>query len=269
MRARSLRTLTAVVLMVLLSAGCSKDQGANTDPEQVDAVAAPELGACRLLTPADVAVRSNATRTVDCTERHTAETFAVGTLPSELADAAYDDPAIATWAATTCQGDLREFLGADESLAIRSVVSWAWFRPSAKAWDDGARWYRCDAVGGGDTSRSYVALPTSARGLLDQRPEKRDRWMVCAIGASVGSAPKVPCTRKHDWRAVGTIKVGQPADAYPGDDAVEATTSDFCQTFVGGWLGYPDDYDFGFTWFHAAEWATGNRRSVCWARTTQ
>ena len=30
---------------------------------------------------------------------------------------------------------------------------------------------------------------------------------------------------------------------------------------------YPVDYDFGYTWFHEAEWEAGNRRSVCWAKT--
>lgn len=273
MRARALRPLVirwaAPVVALLLVAGCSGEQGTNTDPDQVDAVSAPDVGACRDLRPADVALRSNATRTIDCSEHHTAETYAVGDLPAELASTSYDDPAIATWASHTCTAGLQEFLGADESLAMRSVVSWAWFRPSQKAWDDGARWYRCDAVGGGDQSRSYVALPETARGLLAGRSEKRDRWMVCAVGPSVGRAPKVPCTREHDWRAVGTIKVGESSAPYPGDAQVKATTKDFCQTFVGGWLGYPDEYDFGYTWFAKPEWDAGNRRSVCWARTTQ
>jgi hypothetical protein len=259
---------TTTVLALLALAGCSGDQGTDTDPEQVDAVSAPEVGACRLLTPDDVALASNATRTVDCEQRHTAETYAVGDLPAELQDVAHDDPRIATWAATTCQTGLQELLGADESLTMRSVLSWAFFRPSTEAWEQGARWYRCDAVGGDDQSRSYVALPATVRGLLAERPERRDRWMACAVGASVDGAPKIPCTRPHDWRAVGTIKVGEPDSPYPGDQQVRATSEDFCRTFVGGWLGYPDDYDYGYTWFREAEWAAGNRRSVCWARTT-
>ena len=36
---------------------------------------------------------------------------------------------------------------------MRTVLSWAWFRPSEEAWDQGARWYRCDVVGGGDQSK--------------------------------------------------------------------------------------------------------------------
>ncbi len=41
-------------------------------------------------TPEDVALPSNATKVVDCSKEHTAETFAVGDLPPELEDAEYD-----------------------------------------------------------------------------------------------------------------------------------------------------------------------------------
>ena len=37
---------------------------------------------------------------------------------------------------------------------------------------------------------------------------------------------------------------------------------------VGAWLGYPPEYDYGYTWFHEGEWNAGNRRSVCWAATS-
>ena len=158
-----------------------------------------------------------------------------------------------------------KFLGADESLVMRSVVTWAWFRPSEKAWDKGARWYRCDIVGGGDQSKEYVELPDTARGLLLGRPD--DKWMVCVAGPSVSGSPKIPCSEDHDWRAVTTIKLGEPTDPYPGDRLSEVRTRDFCSNSVGAWLNYPVDYDFGYTWFHEAEWQAGNRRSVCWAKT--
>jgi hypothetical protein len=150
---------------------------------------------------------------------------------------------------------------------MRTLVSWAWFRPSETAWDKGARWYRCDVVGGGEESKTYVPLPPTAAGLLAQVPLDDD-WMVCVNGPSVQGAPKIACSTKHNWRAVTTIKVGAPDDAYPGDRAVEVTTRDYCSQSVGAWLGYPPEYDYGYTWFHEGEWKAGNRRSVCWAATT-
>ena len=122
-------------------------------------------------------------------------------------------------------------------------------------------------IGGGEQSKEYAALPPTAAGLLAQQPTD-DEWMVCVNGPSVQGAPKIPCSQKHNWRAVTTIKVGDPEDPYPGDRVVEVTTRDYCSRSVGAWLGYPPEYDYGYTWFHEGEWKAGNRRSVCWAATT-
>ncbi len=250
----------------LLASGCSGPGTAlGTDAASGSSAEKPVLGACRVLTPDDVAVASNSTPVVDCAKAHTAQTYAVGDVPKRLRSADYESDELGVFAYQTCSEAFTEFLGADESLVMRTVVSWAWFRPSAKAWEDGARWYRCDIVGGGEQSESYVDLPRDARGLLQGRPS--DAWLVCAAGETVAGSPKVPCSEKHDWRAVTTIKVGEAADPYPGDRLVEVTTRDFCSDSVGAWLNYPIDYDFGYTWFHEAEWEAGNRRSVCWAKT--
>ncbi|WP_201931577.1 septum formation family protein [Nocardioides donggukensis] len=255
----------ATGLGVALLAGCTSEADPAVDPEQVDSVAEPELGACRMLTPEDVAAPSNATRTVDCEDEHTAETYAVGTLPDKFADSDYRDAALGKFAYKTCGKGFEKFLGGDESLVMRTVLSWAWFRPSENAWAEGARWYRCDVVGGGEQSMEYSTLPTTAKGLLLGRPA--DRWMVCAQGPSVAGSVKVPCSQKHAWRAVTTIKVGLDTDDYPGDRLVEVRTNEFCSDSVGAWMNYPVNYDYAYTWFREAEWEAGNRRSVCWAKT--
>lgn len=267
--ARALRR-TAAALVAALSglalSGCQDHLPASVDPAQVDAVEAPDLGACRMLAVGDLADPSNATRTVDCLRPHNAQTFAVGSLPADLRDAGYDDASLGAFAFRTCSAGFMTLLGADESTAMRSLLTWVWYRPSKAAWDDGARWYRCDVVGGSAQTRSLVDLPATIKDLL-VRPD--DDWLVCAEGATVAGSVKVPCSQPHDWRAVSTIKLGDAGDPYPGDDTSESTTSDFCSKSVGAWLGYPDDYDYGYTWFHKAEWDAGNRRSVCWARTRQ
>src|SRR4029078_9373018 len=90
---------------------------------------------------------------------------------------------------------------------------------------------------------------------------------VCVDGPSVSGAVKIPCSQPHTWRAATTIVLGRASEGYPGDQGVEARTRDFCSDSIGAWMNYPVDYDFGYTWFHEAEWEAGNRRSVCWART--
>ncbi|GAA5149006.1 hypothetical protein GCM10023340_23640 [Nocardioides marinquilinus] len=274
-RARRLGvTLAAVALTTVLSAvlaGCGASEPEpdapppDSDPAQVDAVESPELGACRLLDKDDIAAAADATPTVPCGKRHTAQTYAVGELPDQLQDTDYDSQEMASFAYRTCGTMLREFLGADESLSMRTVLSWAWFRPSPEAWDQGARWYRCDVVGGGEQITELVSLPETAKGLLQGRPD--DRWMVCARGNTVAGSVKLPCTEAHDWRAVTTIKLGEADDPYPGDRLSEVQSRDFCRKSVQAWLNYPVAFDFGYTWFGEVDWASGNRRAVCWART--
>ena len=219
-RVARLACVLALVLGATLTvAGCG-------EAKLEDAEKAPDLGACRVLTPEDVAEPSNTTEPVDCTEPHTAETFAVGELPQSFEDAEYDDPDLGAWAYKTCSKAFMSFLGADESLVMRTIVSWAWFRPTEDAWDDGARWYRCDVIGGGEQSKEYVELPGTAKGLLSGRME--DRWMVCADGPTVSGSVKVPCTEPHEWRAVTTISIGDEDEKYPGDRLVEVTTREYC-----------------------------------------
>jgi hypothetical protein len=253
------RRVVPLVLATLALTGCFASHGSSGP------TAAPDVGACRVLAPDDLGRPSNDTATVLCERPHTAQTYAVESLPHQFDDASYDDLKVAAVAYRTCAQDFNDFTGADESLAMRTILSWAWFRPSTDAWDSGARWYRCDVIGGGDQARSYVDLPATAQGLLLGRP--KDAWMVCAQGATVSGSVKVPCNDKHDWRAVTTIVLGDAGTSYPGDQAVQARTRDFCSKSVGAWLDYPVDYDFGYSWFHRPEWDAGNRRSVCWART--
>ncbi len=255
--------VTAVVVGSLVLVACS----APLKPETIaDRATAPELGACYRLTPTDTTRSSNASEPVSCATSHTAQTFAVGTLPASTGTD-YSSGAHGKWIYPRCQRAFQRFLGADESLAMRVRLSWAWFRPSQRGWDDGARWYRCDLVGGPSDADRYTALPETAKGLFQAKPP--DQWLSCALGESVLDSKKVACTEPHNWRAVTTIKLGQPQDPYPGDRLAEVRSRDFCSDSVGAWMNYPVDYAFGYTWFHEAEWKAGNRRSICWARTEQ
>ncbi|MCM0622264.1 septum formation family protein [Nocardioides bruguierae] len=245
--------------------GCTTDAGADGGEAGDDQLTAPASGACYDLSPDDVARDTNASGTVECAARHTAETIAAGDLPERFADADRDADALAAWVHEKCTTRFEKHLRADESTAMRTLLSWVWFQPTDAAWEAGARWFRCDLVGGGPGLDGYRSLPESTVGLLR---EPSDAWMLCSDGETLESGGLVDCTEDHRWRAVTTIKVVPYPDAeYPGDEEVEATTQDYCEDSVNAWLGYPTEFDFAYTWFGQDAWQQGNRRSVCWART--
>lgn len=270
-RSRLVAGLAALLLSPAL-AGCD---GSPLDGELSDAlpdgggasdVERPETGACRVLDAEAVAASSDDTEPVECTEPHNAETFYVGEFP-DAADLAHDDPALGARVYRTCNSRYVKFVGATKSLALRTVVDWAWWRPSEEAWEEGARWFRCDVVGGNEESTELVDLPKTAKGLLLGIPP--DRWMLCADGPVVAEAPTVPCNQDHVWRAVSAVVMGEPKEKWPGRRVVEVNSRDYCSDWVGAWLNYPLDYEYGYTYFGKAEWQAGNRQSVCWAKTDQ
>lgn len=251
-------------LLLLTLAACTSLGVAAEDPVVLEP---PHAGQCRVLTVEAIKLAGDDTPPVDCNTQHTAETFAVGTFPKWVASNGIDDAKFGAHVFDSCETSFRAFLGGDESLVMRSTVTWTWFRPTEAAWGAGARWWRCDVVGGGEESTDLVALPLTSQGILLGRPE--DQWMACADGARVASSPKVPCSETHTWRAVTTVVLGEGEDTYPGDDRVAARTRNYCSESVGAWLNYPVHFEYGFTVFHRAEWKAGNRRSVCWARTSE
>lgn len=258
----------AVAALLLALTACGQSNGGSGDVGG-DPVSAPKLGACRLLVPADIGRPNNNTPPVRCTETHTAQTFAVGTFPESVTKgASVTSPELGAYIYKTCSQRFDSFLGGDESSVMRSLLTWAWFRPTEKAWKAGARWYRCDVVSGSEHSEKLRPLPKDAKLLLGAGVPD-DKWMTCANGKTVADSVKVPCSQPHTWRAVTTIKVGRDEDPYPGDHLVQVRTRDFCSDSVGAWMNYPVDYDFGYTYFRRAEWKAGNRRSICWAKTTK
>ena len=186
-------------------------------------------------------------------EPHTAQTYAVGSLPTQLrptrrtttAGWRRTPTAPAPTSSSTSPGPTRAWRCAPSSAGRGSA-------PTQAAWDAGARWYRCDVIGGGDQSTQLRRPPDRRpRDLLLGRPEGRvdglrpgrDRGRV---GEGAVQREARLAGRDHD-RARATPPTPTPVTA-----AVQSRTKDFCSKSVGAWLDYPVDYDFGYSWFQRA-----------------
>jgi hypothetical protein len=109
-----------LAVTALLALGACTSGGA--EPDKVS-LTPPERGACRQLTPADIQATSNDSPVVDCTEKHTAETFAVGEFPADVAGEDIDDPALGAYVFDTCEKKFQKFLGGNESSVMRATAA--------------------------------------------------------------------------------------------------------------------------------------------------
>lgn len=249
--------LLMALLMGLLTA-C----GANPS----DTTKAPANGACRSLTLPDLSARISNAKEVPCSSPHNAQTFIVATFPPSVGTSD-QSLALGAYAYQVCAPAFETYLGASDSLVLRIQLSWAWFGPTSDAWKRGARWFRCDVVGAPADLSSLADLPQTVKNLLINVPS--DQWLTCATGAVFSERSEVSCAQAHTWRAVTAAKLGQPSDPYPGDHLSEILANNYCSDAIAAYFDYADTYEFGYTVFHAAEWKAGNRRAICWAKTTK
>ena len=91
---------SASVVLLLLVGGCTPGRAGSPEKPAAASTEAPRLGACRQLTPADVAASTNDSAEVGCATEHTAQTFAVGSFPAEVAAAGEESPGSAPTSTT-------------------------------------------------------------------------------------------------------------------------------------------------------------------------
>ena len=180
--------IVGIVALLLVLVGCTADGADEADAKVV--MTAPVLGACRLLVPDDIdAGQQRVRRRSAAPAKHTAQTFAVGTFPADLAGGDDpDDPALGAYVYDQCQPRFQRFLGGDESLVLRSTMTWAWFRPSKAAWDAG---------------RALVALRRGRRRRAVQAVRRRCPRTAEGPAARQARRPLAGLRRRPDRQRVG------------------------------------------------------------------
>jgi hypothetical protein len=101
--------------------------------------------------------------------------------------------------------------------------------------------------------------------------DKLERWRTCAqatLGQLQAGQGQRMCALDHNWRTVGTRKVGEAADAWPGDAAVRGRVLERCESQVREYVDDPlATVTVGWLPPTQAQWAEGARYGLCWAET--
>lgn len=256
--------LSVAVSAVIVTAGCSGD--AKPSPETGLGPGLPEVGACRVLTAADIAPSSNETPTVPCTKPHTSVTIAVGGFPAaQVTSRTLSDGTLGNKALQRCTKEWKKTVGGNTTSQHTSVLGLAYYLPNQAELSKGARWFRCDLVSGGQDGLALQDLPLRVDGLLDGAvPESLH---ACRTTSDFASGHAVPCDQRHVLRAVGTFAL-PGGDTYPGKAALRAASAKGCTKVIARWLHGRVNTGDAYQWPDALGWnVLGDHTATCWTVT--
>jgi len=272
-RRRCLRGVAVALVLVTGLTACNSDDGEEPSapsPQATQSSAAapppsPKGGTCYPL-PFDAAVApTSEVKPVACASKHTSETVHIGTIDA-LVDGhllAVDSEKVQAQVASACPASLSKYVGGGLEQLRLSMIRPIWFTPTVEQSDEGADWFRCDAVviAGNE---SLAELTTSIKGALT-RPQQRERFAMCGTAApDAKNFERVVCSAKHSWRAIDVVTF-EDGD-YPGVKKVRAAGRAQCEDAAADVSDDPLVFEWGYEWPTKEQWEMGQQFGRCWAK---
>ncbi len=282
----STATLIGVVLCVLaLVSGCSPssptsaatDSGTTTTQGRPPTSTKPleplppppDTGTCRDLNFGDINRYSNTTASRSCERPHTAYTFAVTTLPDDIAfeGVAIKNRAVQEAAASSCRTEFTPYVGGDAATRALVRLTATYFLPDQASFDRGAHWVRCDIIAL-QAEKILAELPVRLKGALDD-PDVVSDYGLCS-GGQPGTAESVmvTCNQPHAFRAVAALRLGGTEEPYPGESVTRDDGQQRCEDLIKSVVEEGGGYTFSWTYPTAADWQAGQRFGYCWNKTS-
>jgi len=271
----------ALLLLVLVAVGCSSGLEEPTSSPTPSATTpttspsepltrarkpppAPAVGSCYRLSYEQAVAPTARVPSAPCRDGHTAVTFHVGRL-ERVVDGrllAVDARRLQEQVSSTCPRLLPEHVGGTEEQRRLSMLRSVWFTPTLQQSDAGADWFRCDAVALARPSQ-LLELSGSLSGVLDTQ-EGRDRVGMCGT-AEPGTEgfERVACALPHSWRTLRTVAL--PGPDYPGGSAAQQAGEEPCTAAARATAPDPLDFQWGYEFPTAEQWAGGQTYGICWA----
>jgi hypothetical protein len=264
-------TAGALLAALLLATGCTADPPAEkseprpTAPPTASAPPdGPDAGACYRLGFKQAVAPTTTRRPVACDTTHTTETYDVGRLDTLVGGhlLAVDSQRVQAQIRRACPAALSRFVGGTPADLRLSMVRPLWFTPTVEESDQGADWYRCDAVVvAGD--QALAPLTASLEGAL-ATPRGRAAFAMCGTAAPDDpDFERVLCSSAHSWRAVSVVAF-EPG-AYPGEEVVQERGQTPCEDAGATAAEDPLDFQWGYEWPTAEQWEMGQTFGRCWA----
>lgn len=270
------RLVGLLVVAALVVGGCSGDDDPDPTPSPsasptptppptaAPAPPRPKTLQCRRLDFDAALAPTDSKQVVGCRTLHTAQTYAVGQLRTVVDGhlVAVDSARVQQQVARVCPRKLAAFLGTTDDALRLTMLRAVWFTPSVEESDAGANWYRCDALAVAGDDR-LAKVRGSFEGVLKD-DDGLDTYGMCGTSApDDASFQRVLCREDHSWRAISTVELD--GKAYPGVKKVRAAGQTPCEDAGREVAADALDYEWGYEWPTADQWAAGQTYGRCWA----
>lgn len=249
---------------VLLTA-CSGD--AAPKPPTGPGPGLPVVGACRVLTAADIEPSSNNTPTVPCSSPHTSVTIAVESFPAaQITNKNLSSGALGNQALQRCTAAWKRTVGGNRTSQHTALLGLAYYLPNQVQLSKGARWFRCDLVLGGQDGLPLQNLPAKVDGLLD--PPVPESVQACRTTPDFTTGHAVPCDQHHVLKAIGTAPL-PGGTTFPGQAALRAASAKRCTQVITKWLHGRANGGDAYQWPDQIGWnVLHDHTATCWTVST-
>jgi hypothetical protein len=249
------------------SASASPAAPSSTPPPTATAAPRPPVRGCYRLSLSAAVAPTSDVRPAPCTRRHTAVTYAVGTLDTVVEGhlLAVDSRRVRAQPARACPPQLASYLGGTREQLRLSMLRPVWFTPTVEESDAGADWFRCDVVALAGPDR-LAWLDGTLRGVLG-RPAGAAYAMCGTAEPGRPAFQRVTCASRHSWRAVRTIPLSARAGtrgAYPGAAIARAAGQRTCKDVGQRASSDQLNFSWGYEWPSARQWSGGQTYGLCW-----
>ncbi len=265
-RALAARLTGVLSLAALLLSGCSGD--AAPKPQTGLGPGVPALGACRVLTGADIAPSSNATPTVPCSRPHTSVTIDVGSFPAgAVTNKNLSDGDPRQRSPPTVHGGLGED-GRRQPHVPAHLAARTRLLPAQPGRAVEGRAVVPMRPGPRRPGRAAPAEPAGQGG----RPARRHgpgEVRACRTTPDFTSGHTVPCDQEHVLRAIGTVPLPGGA-TFPGQAALRAASAAGCTRVIDRWLHGRINGGDAYQWPDETGWTVlHDHTATCWTVTTR
>jgi Septum formation len=247
------------------SAKATTSPSASTSPAPV-VPPAPQARGCYRLTVAQLAKPTNASTPVSCHARHTTQTVYVGTLDTVVDGhaIAVDSDRVQRQLERTCPAKLAAYLGGTVEERDLSRFRVVWFSPTLQQSDQGADWFRCDAIAFTKGEALFPLPPPRRLHRLLDHGDALSTYGLCGTSApGTKGFDRVVCGRRHSWKATATIPIAG-GRRYPGVAAVRGAGDASCKAKARERSGNSLKYSYGWEWPTREQWTGGQHYGFCW-----